>query len=38
MPMVVIGGMGMMYGAIIAGTIFSLAENSLQSLMGIENG
>ncbi len=32
--MVVIGGMGTMYGAIIGAAIFILAENYLQSLMG----
>jgi branched-chain amino acid transport system permease protein len=32
--MVVIGGMGTMYGAIIGATIFILAQNYLQSLMG----
>ncbi len=32
--MVVIGGMGTMYGAIIGVTIFVLAQNYLQSLMG----
>ena len=38
MSMVVIGGMGTMHGATIGGAIFILAENYLQSLMGIENG
>jgi branched-chain amino acid transport system permease protein len=33
--MVVIGGMGTMYGAIIGATIFILAENYLQTLMGL---
>jgi branched-chain amino acid transport system permease protein len=32
--MVVIGGMGTMYGAIIGATIFVLAQNYLQTLMG----
>jgi branched-chain amino acid transport system permease protein len=32
--MVVIGGMGTMYGAIIGATIFILAQNYLQTLMG----
>jgi len=32
--MVVIGGMGTMYGAIIGATIFILAQNYLQALMG----
>lgn len=32
--MVVIGGMGTMYGAVIGATIFVLAQNYLQSLMG----
>jgi branched-chain amino acid transport system permease protein len=31
---VVIGGMGTMYGAIIGGTLFILAQNYLQTLMG----
>ena len=31
---VVIGGMGTMYGAIIGGTLFVLAQNYLQALMG----
>ena len=30
---VVIGGMGTMYGAIIGGTLFILAQNYLQALM-----
>jgi branched-chain amino acid transport system permease protein len=33
--MVVIGGMGTMYGAAIGATIFILAQNYLQSLMGL---
>jgi branched-chain amino acid transport system permease protein len=33
--MVVIGGMGTMYGAIIGTTIFVLAQNYLQKLMGV---
>ena len=32
--MVVIGGMGTIYGAIIGATIFTLAQNYLQTLMG----
>jgi branched-chain amino acid transport system permease protein len=32
--MVVIGGMGTMYGAVIGATIFILAQNYLQTLMG----
>lgn len=32
--MVVIGGMGTMYGAIVGATIFILAQNYLQALMG----
>ena len=32
--MVVIGGMGTMYGAVIGATIFILAQNYLQALMG----
>jgi len=32
--MVVIGGMGTMYGAVIGATIFVLAQNYLQNLMG----
>ena len=31
---VVIGGMGTMYGAIVGGTLFILAQNYLQALMG----
>jgi len=31
---VVIGGMGTMYGAIIGGTLYVLAQNYLQALMG----
>jgi branched-chain amino acid transport system permease protein len=33
--MVVIGGMGTLYGSVIGATIFILAENYLQALMGI---
>ncbi|PSO30604.1 branched-chain amino acid ABC transporter permease [Bradyrhizobium sp. MOS002] len=33
--MVVIGGMGTIYGAIIGATIFILAQNYLQALMGV---
>lgn len=33
--MVVIGGMGTIYGAIIGAAIFILAQNYLQSLMGV---
>ena len=33
--MVVIGGMGTMYGAVIGATVFVLAQNYLQSLMGV---
>jgi branched-chain amino acid transport system permease protein len=33
--MVVIGGMGTMYGAVLGATIFILAQNYLQKLMGI---
>ncbi|WP_022720029.1 branched-chain amino acid ABC transporter permease [Rhodopseudomonas sp. B29] len=33
--MVVIGGMGTIYGALIGATIFILAQNYLQSLMGV---
>ena len=33
--MVVIGGMGTMYGAVIGATIFILAQNYLQKLMGV---
>ena len=32
--MVVIGGMGTMYGAVIGATLFILAQNYLQNLMG----
>ena len=32
--MVVIGGMGTMYGAVVGATIFVLAQNYLQNLMG----
>jgi branched-chain amino acid transport system permease protein len=32
--MVVIGGMGTMYGAVVGATLFILAQNYLQSLMG----
>jgi len=32
--MVVIGGMGTMYGAVVGATIFVLAKNYLQNLMG----
>ncbi|KJV10800.1 ABC transporter permease [Elstera litoralis] len=32
--MVVIGGMGTLYGAVIGGTLFILAENYLQKLLG----
>ena len=32
--MVVIGGMGTMYGAVIGATLFVLAQNYLQTLMG----
>ncbi len=32
--MVVIGGMGTLYGAVIGGTLFILAQNYLQALMG----
>ncbi|NHX27172.1 branched-chain amino acid ABC transporter permease, partial [Escherichia coli] len=32
--MVVIGGMGTMYGAVLGATIFVLAQNYLQNLMG----
>ena len=31
---VVIGGMGTLYGAIIGGTLYVLAQNYLQALMG----
>jgi branched-chain amino acid transport system permease protein len=33
--MVVIGGMGTMYGAVLGATIFILAQNYLQKLMGV---
>jgi branched-chain amino acid transport system permease protein len=33
--MVVIGGMGTLYGAIIGATLFILAQNYLQTLMGV---
>lgn len=33
--MVVIGGMGTMYGAVIGATLFVLAQNYLQNLMGV---
>ena len=33
--MVVIGGMGTLYGSVIGATIFILAENYLQALMGV---
>ncbi len=33
--MVVIGGMGTLYGAVIGGTLFILAENYLQKLLGV---
>lgn len=36
--MVVIGGMGTMYGAVIGATLFVLAQNYLQSLMGAASG
>ena len=36
--MVVIGGMGTMYGAVIGTTIFVLAQNYLQNLMGVASG
>ncbi|WP_162301649.1 branched-chain amino acid ABC transporter permease [Rhodopseudomonas palustris] len=36
--MVVIGGMGTIYGAIIGATIFILAQNYLQALMGAASG
>ncbi|SOE16537.1 amino acid/amide ABC transporter membrane protein 2 (HAAT family) [Hoeflea halophila] len=36
--MVVIGGMGTMYGAVIGTTIFVLAQNYLQNLMGVAAG
>ncbi len=36
--MVVIGGMGTMYGAIIGATVFVIAQNYLQALMGTASG
>ncbi|MBF9033124.1 branched-chain amino acid ABC transporter permease [Rhodobacterales bacterium HKCCE2091] len=36
--MVVIGGMGTMYGAVLGAVIFVLAQNYLQSLMGVAAG
>jgi branched-chain amino acid transport system permease protein len=36
--MVVIGGMGTMYGAIVGATLFVLAQNYLQNLMGAASG
>ena len=36
--MVVIGGMGTMYGAVIGATLFVLAQNYLQALMGSASG
>ena len=36
--MVVIGGMGTMYGSVIGATVFVLAQNYLQDLMKIANG
>ncbi len=33
--MVVIGGMGTMYGAVVGATIFIIAQNYLQALMGV---
>jgi ABC-type branched-subunit amino acid transport system permease subunit len=36
--MVVIGGMGTIYGAVIGATIFVLAQNYLQNLMGVASG
>jgi len=36
--MVVIGGMGTMYGAAIGATLFVLAQNYLQNLMGAASG
>ncbi|WP_406646235.1 branched-chain amino acid ABC transporter permease [Aliisedimentitalea scapharcae] len=36
--MVVIGGMGTMYGAILGATLFVLAQNYLQTLMGAASG
>ena len=32
--MVVIGGMGTIWGAVVGATIFVLAQNNLQNLMG----
>lgn len=36
--MVVIGGMGTMYGAVVGATLFVLAQNYLQNLMGLASG
>ncbi|AFO86149.1 branched-chain amino acid ABC transporter permease [Phaeobacter inhibens] len=36
--MVVIGGMGTIYGAVIGATLFVLAQNYLQNLMGVLSG
>ncbi|MFV0513896.1 MAG: branched-chain amino acid ABC transporter permease, partial [Jhaorihella sp.] len=36
--MVVIGGMGTMYGAVIGATLFVVAQNYLQALMGSASG
>ena len=36
--MVVIGGMGTMYGAVIGATLFVVAQNYLQTLMGAASG
>ncbi|MCR8724700.1 branched-chain amino acid ABC transporter permease [Frigidibacter sp. ROC022] len=36
--MVVIGGMGTMYGAVVGAVIFILAQNYLQGLMGLAEG
>ncbi|KUJ73259.1 ABC transporter permease [Ruegeria marisrubri] len=36
--MVVIGGMGTMYGAVIGATVFVIAQNYLQNLMGVASG
>ena len=36
--MVVIGGMGTMYGAVIGATLFVIAQNYLQNLMGAASG
>jgi branched-chain amino acid transport system permease protein len=33
--MVVIGGMGSIYGALVGATVFILAQNYLQNLMGV---